>query len=177
MATTLKYKAKAVFFDREKRIVIDPAEVCQYRAGKRLNLPSHIIRFDSQHEFGVYLELCRMYGAGRVVRQFPIQIYQPGCCYPKGKMWKVDFAILTGGVSRTPFAFVEAKGAFLPEFGFTLAALEQLHPRLFGDLYIVFGASIPVRNEIVSSLFKTEADYRLFTLKEMKCLQYLPSPL
>jgi hypothetical protein len=177
MPTSPKYKAKPVFFDFDNRVVIDPLEIDKLRTEKKLRLPKGLVRFDSQHEFGVYLELCRMYGAERVRGQYRVEIYAPGLCYPRGKEWRVDFAITTSKCNPIPIAYVEAKGAFLPEFGFTLAALEHLQPSVFHKLHIVFGACVPAHNKIVSSLLNSDFNHRLFTLKEMKCLQHLPFPL
>lgn len=87
MTTTPKYKAKTVFWHSEWKIALDKSSLEKYRSKNRLKLPEHIIRFDSQHEFKVYLELCRMYGEDRLVRQFPIQVIPPGKCYPGGKTW------------------------------------------------------------------------------------------
>jgi hypothetical protein len=177
MTTTPKYKAKAVFWDTEKQTVIDKSEVERYRVKNRLKLPNTIARFDSQHEFKVYLELCRMYGADRVIRQFPVEIFPKGICYPKGKHWKVDFAIKSNGRLPTIFAFVEAKGAFLPEFAHTLAALEWSEPDVFNSLIVVFGNSIPTENKVITSLLNSDFNCRLLTFKELQGSCYLPSPL
>lgn len=123
MTTTPKYKAKAVFWHTEWKMVLDKSNLEEYRSKNRLKLPDNVFRFDSQHEFKVYLELCRMYGTDRVIRQYPVEIIPPGYCYPKGKTWKVDFAIKNVGQLPTVFALVEAKGFFLPEFAYTLALL------------------------------------------------------
>ena len=53
MKTTPKYKARAVFWDTKREIVIDSSAVEGYRAKNRLKLPEHITIFDSQHEFKV----------------------------------------------------------------------------------------------------------------------------
>ena len=89
-----KYKAKHVFWDVTNRIVAPDYRIEKYRKKGKLKLPPDIIRFDSQHEFYVYLELCRMYGVGRVARQVKLRIQYPTCCYPNGKHWRVDFGIL-----------------------------------------------------------------------------------
>lgn len=177
MATTPKYKAKAVYFDSNRRVVIAENEAERYRVKGKLKLRDGIIRFDSQHEFKVYLELCRMYGAEMVDRQYKVQIYSSGLCYPKGKDWKVDFSIPCPSHPDRPEALVEAKGACLSEFAYTLSALEQLQPDLFDRLFIVFSDRIPVENKVISSLMNSNYEYRLLTLKELKCLQHLPLPL
>lgn len=177
MITTPKYKAKAVFWDTKKETVIDKSGVERYRVKDRLKLPNTIARFDSQHEFKAYLELCRMYGADRVIRQFPVEIFPKGDCYPKGKYWKVDFAIKSAGQLASIANYVEAKGAFLPEFAYTLAALEWSEPDIFNSLVVVFSGSIPLENRMVCSLLNSNSDCRLLTLKELQRLSHLPSPL
>jgi hypothetical protein len=177
MRAAPKYKAKAVFFDSIKRVVIDRDEINKYRLEGRLKLPEHITRFDSQHEFRVYLELCRMYGEGKILRQHPVEIFFPGLCYPKGKTWKVDFAITESVYYPEIFQYVEAKGAFTLEFAYTLATLEQTGLRVFDDLYIVFNRSIPTENKVIKALSNSNFGHRLLTLKEIEQLTHLPLPL
>ena len=124
MPKKLKYKSRCVYWDLTKQVVIDPQDIKVYRQQGRLKLPNHLIRFDSVHEYKVYLELCRIYGANRIIRQYQLDILPPCFCYPKGKKWRVDFAILSSTSQGGYFCFVEAKGAFLPEFAHTLACLE-----------------------------------------------------
>ncbi len=174
MATRTKYKAKPVFFDIELRGVLDSNLLEKYRVKGRLKLPESIVRFDSQHEFKVYLELCRMYGTERVTRQYLVKISLPGYCYPTGKSWKIDFAI----ADPDPFSdftyYVEAKGAFLPEFAQTLASFESRSAESFERLIIVFGDSIPLNNRVVKSLFDSPFKSNLLTLKELEQLKTLP---
>jgi hypothetical protein len=177
MVTTPKYKAKHVFWDREKQIVVDSIDIERYRIKTCLKLPGAIVRFDSQHEFKVYLELGRMYGSNKVIRQFPVEIIPPGYCYPKGKNWKIDFAITSEHAYCGYSRLVEAKGAFLPEFASTLASFEQIHDSDFGKLIIVFPNSIPKDNKVVKALLKSEYAQNLLTLKELKQLTQLPLPL
>jgi hypothetical protein len=177
MGVTPKYSAKAVFFDSTKRVVIDRNEIDIYRSKGKLKLPEHITRFDSQHEFRVYLELCRMYGQGKVSRQFPVKIFPPGYCYPKGKNWKVDFYIDRDSSRFGSSVFVEAKGAFLPEFAHTLANLELIDHRAFRRLIIVFSRSIPIENKVIKALLNSDYGQNLLTLKELEQLTHLPLPL
>jgi hypothetical protein len=177
MVATPKYKAKAVYFDSRKRVVIGKDEAERYRVKGKLKLPDDISRFDSQHEFKVYLELCRIYGAERVVRQCPVRIYPPGLCYPKGKTWKIDFGIACSILPWEIEHYVEAKGAFLPEFAHTLASLETLDYEIFHSLYLVFPESIPKGNRIIRSLTTSKYQHRLLTLEELSCLRHLPLPL
>jgi hypothetical protein len=177
MTTTPKYKAKAVFWDTEKQGVVDSLTIQRYRTKGRLKLPDTITRFDSQHEFKVYLELCRMYGTEKVFSQFPVQIISPGWCYPRGKNWKIDFSIAGSQPYFGSSHFVEAKGAFLPEFAHTLASFEEGNDEAFRKLIIVFGNSIPKDNKVVKALLESEYAQNLLTLKELKQLTHLPSPL
>ena len=163
-----KYKAKHVFYDSKTRSVISACSTDIYRVNGKLKLPSHIWRFDSIHEFKVYLELTRMYGVDRIARQHKLEIIPSGCCYPKSKDWRVDFAILNssrfGGCSH----FIEAKGAFLPEFATTLACLEQNNEYAFEKLYLVFPGKPPTTNRVLNSLMKTYFANHIFTLKELQ---------
>ena len=145
----------------------------KYREGSRLKLPPSIWRFDSQHEFKVYLQLCRMYGKDRIVRQYPIAIVPPSCCYPSGKVWRVDFAIRSGISPYNPMLYLEAKGAFLTEFACVLSALEQYNIRKFYKVRIVFARELLVRNKVVKALLKSDFSKNLITLNELKKLKAL----
>lgn len=177
MTITPKYKAKAVFWHTEWETVLDKSSLEEYRSKNRLKLPEHVFRFDSQHEFKVYLELCRMYGADKVVRQYPVQVIPPGYCYPKGKSWKIDFYIGRESTCFGSSLFVEAKGFFLPEFAHNLASFEQKNINAFKKLIIVFGNSIPIENKVVKALLNSEYGQNLLTLKELEQLSHLPLPL
>ena len=174
MANKAKYKAKPVFWDSELRFVLGSNLIDSFRHKGRLKLPKQIIRFDSQHEFKVYLELCRMYGAERVGRQFRAEIIPPGYCYPNGKNWKIDFAV-SGETSFSGLThYVEAKGAFLPEFAHTLASFEAHDPVYFERLIVVFTNAIPKNNKIIESLLDSPFKKNLLTLEELKQLKTLP---
>ncbi|NJL51411.1 MAG: hypothetical protein HC930_02900 [Hydrococcus sp. SU_1_0] len=167
-ARTPKYKSQAVFWNTVTNVVVPKQSVEQYRKGNRLELPRCIERFDSQHEFKVYLELVRMYGAECIIKQYPLEIIAPGYCYPKGKLWKVDFAILQTPASYAPSLYVEAKGVFLPEFGHTLASFEQTDPETFYQLFVVFTDKLPIENLVVKNLLKSPCKNQLMTLKQLK---------
>jgi hypothetical protein len=171
--TTQKYRAKAVYWNLVTKGVVATQSMEQYRVNGRMKVPKCIARFDSQHEFRVYLELVRMYGADSVIRQFPIEVIQEGCVYPRGKTWKVDFAIKAFPGQYLPSFFVEAKGAFLPEFATTLAFLEMNEPVFFRDLFIVFGNKIPTGSIPLKNLLKSEMKSNLLTLPELKDLSRL----
>lgn len=166
--TTQKYQAKRVYWNLVTKNVVTTQWVEQYRRNGRLELPSCIAKFDSQLEFKVYLELVRMYGDDRIIRQFPLEIFPRGYCYPRGKVWKVDFAIKRYETDAYPTAYVEAKGAFLPEFGYTLAALEAEYPDEFEQVYIVFSNTLPKENKMFKNLQKSPMAERLLTYKQLQ---------
>lgn len=170
---TVKYKAKAVYWNLVTRTVVSAQSIEQYRVNGRLDLPKCIARFDSQHEFKVYLELVRMYGASSIVRQHPITVIEECCTYPKGKTWKIDFLIQPGNGKLSAPKYVEAKGAFLPEFANTLAFLEMTNNELFMKLFIVFGNKLPSGSQPLKNLLKSSMKHNLLTLPELKDLSQL----
>ena len=168
-----KYSAKHVYWDVKKQVVLNIHDVEIYRCNGKLRLPSHYYRFDSQHEFKVYLELCRMYGEENVERQYPIKVLPSSKCYPRGLTWKVDFTVCTKKKGTCLFYNVEAKGLFLPEFGKTLAMLERHDRNSFYQTKIVFPNKIPTENKVVKALSKTDFVSNLLTLKDLKQLSEL----
>ncbi len=174
MPKTPKFKAKPVFWDSYNRVVKDEHDIDMWRCQGKLNLPNHIWRFDSQHEFKVYLELVRIFGADRVIPQFSVEIIPSGKCYPKGKKWKVDFAIAKTEPCYYPDFYVEAKGAFLPEFATTLGVFETLYPKELQKLFIIFNGKPPTKNRVIKSLLKTDFKDHLLSLKELEQLTNLP---
>ncbi len=111
MTNQLKYRSKPVFWNKENRRVISPLEAEKYRSKGKLKLPEYLERFDSTLEFNVYQKLVDLFGENRIVRQYPLEIFFPGCCYPKGKKWRVDFAVRYSSNSDDFVYFIEAKGA------------------------------------------------------------------
>ncbi len=174
MSKTPKFKAKPVFWDTKDKVVRSEIDIEIYRCNGKLKLPEHIWRFDSQHEFKVYLELVRIFGAYRIKRQIPISLLPPRRCYPNGKTWKVDFAIDNGIASNEWTHFVEAKGAFLPEFATTLAILEDKDSWAFDNLFVIFNGKPPATNRVIKSLLKTDFKDHLLSLKELEQLTKLP---
>ena len=175
MATSSnKYQAKYVYWNTEKQVVMHPIDVEIYRCHGRLKLPKRIVRFDSQHEFKVYLELAKMYGTENVSRQYPIQIIKPCRCYPNGKDWKVDFAICSTNSPNYYDYLVEAKGVVTSEFINTLVLLEQNNHIAFESLEIVFPRSIPTDNKVIRNLLKYWSVGFIITLDELKQLKTLP---
>ena len=170
---TTKYRANHVYWDAKKQVVLNIHDIEIYRCNGKLKLPTSYYRFDSQHEFRVYLELCRMYGEENVERQYPVKVLPPSKCYPKGLTWKVDFTVYFKKKDLSFFHNIEAKGIFLPEFGKTLAMLEQHNSMNFHRTKIVFPNKIPTENKVVKALSKTDFALNLLTLKELKQLTEL----
>ncbi|MGL5078969.1 MAG: hypothetical protein ACRDBG_24490 [Waterburya sp.] len=170
----LKYRSKTVFWDTHRRIVISKEKATSYCSNNQRKIPDYIFRFDSTLEFHVYLELFRIYGGSRIVRQYPLKIFPPSVCYPKGKTWKVDFAITHSKPSSDYHRFVEAKGIFVRENRITLAALEQVNPVAFNKLRIVFPRAIPVETDIIRAISNSDYQDMLLTLLDLKRLQALP---
>ena len=169
-----KFKAKPVFWDSRSRGVRSEHDIEIYRCQGKLKLPEHIWRFDSQHEFKVYLELVRIFGVDRIERQYPLTIIPPGRCYPNGKNWKVDFAITSDEDKYLYTHYVEAKGAFLPELATTLALFEYQDPYDFNDLFVIFNGNPPSSNRVIKSLLKTDFKDHLLSLKELEQSNQLP---
>ena len=174
MPKTPKFKAKPVFWDTKDKVVRSGIDIEIYRCHGKLKLPEHIWRFDSQHEFKVYLELVRIFGADRIKRQHLLTIIPRGKCYPNGKNWKVDYAILSDFEHIEYSHFVEAKGAFLPEFATTLALVEDKEPWAFDNLFVIFNAKPPANNRVIKSLLKTDFKDHLLSLKELEKSNQLP---
>ena len=172
MAT--KYGAKYVFWNTINECVISAESAEGLRSGKQRQLPKHIRRFDSQHEFKVYLELVRMYGKHRVKSQVHLTILPPGNCFPRGKTWKVDFALSEPDGSFDICRYVEAKGMITREFCYTLACLEVHKPIVFNNLLLVFPNTIPIENTLIRNLRKTSSKERLLTLDTLKKSRELP---
>lgn len=174
MNSLQKYRSKAVFWDLQKQIVISKQRANEHRLGASTRLPEHIVRFDSIHEFAVYLELSRIYGHHRIVRQYPLPIIPKSICYPTGKTWRVDFAITAENKSRTFTNFVEAKGVMMREFRMTLACLEQNNFPAFARLSMVFPKAIPTECVLVKTLSRSSHQDMLLTLPELRRLSILP---
>lgn len=163
-----KYGAKYVFWNRDTQTVISSEYANKLRRGKQNKLPEYIRRFDSQHEFKVYLELARIYGYQRVRTQVAISILPPGICFPRGKSWRIDFAVTEFGDDYEYCVYVEAKGLITREFAYTLACLEAHKPLIFNNLVLVFPKAIPTENSIIKNLSKSYLSNRLITLKQLK---------
>jgi hypothetical protein len=163
-----KFRAKVVYWNLVTKNVVSAQSVEQYRVNNRLKLPDCICRFDSQLEFKVYLELVRMYGAEKIIRQYPLEIFPESYCYPRGKVWKVDFAIKRNASSYLPSLFVEAKGAFLPEFAVALAAFEALNPDDFDKVHIIFGNTFPKESRVFRNLLKCPIANQMMTINQLR---------
>lgn len=165
-----KYKAERVYWDDKKRCVVNYDDLHSYRQYSPKGLPEHLYCFDSRHEFRVWIELCRIYGEHRVLRQHRVEIIHPACCYPKGKVWKVDFAVASCHFPGTIQRYYEAKGYMTNEFCYTLALLENIDPLAFEKLYVVFPQSLPTDKRIIKNLMDSEYSNNLMTLKQLQKL-------
>lgn len=163
-----KYGAKYVFWNNNSRTVISSEDANKLRSGKQNKLPEYIRRFDSRHEFKVYLELVRIYGYRRVRTQVSTSILPKGICFPRGKNWRIDFAITEFNSDYEYCVYVEAKGLITREFVYTLACLEAYKPSIFNNLALVFPNAIPVENSVIKNLNKSYLSDRLLTLKHLK---------
>jgi hypothetical protein len=170
----LKYSSKPVYWDRQRLCVISKEKANSYRTKKTPRLPDYITKFDSTLEFKVYLELVRMYGQENIVCQHPIQIIPPGYCYPKGKVWKIDFAVFNTSKPYGFQYFVEAKGKVLPEFRTSLACLEQRNLDVFNKVCLVFDRTVPMSDFLVTALYKSHRRDSLLTLSQLEKLPRLP---
>ena len=171
--TAPKYKAKVVYWDSKRQITISHENALKWKMENKGKLPKFIYRFESTHEFLVYLELVRMFGAERIVRQHKLHIFPPSACYPHGKVWRVDFAILTLSYGEDFDFYVEAKGLFLPDNRVTLACLEQYNFAAFNRLRIVFTNNIPIEHRLVASINRSDYSRMLLTLPQLKALETL----
>ena len=169
-----KYRAKHVYWDSIKQVVVTKEAAKVPCRNNTWEMPSHIYRFDSVHEFKVYLELVRMHGAENVLRQHKVSIIKPGVCYPNGKTWRVDFAIRYKQTYNYTHHLVEAKGAFLPEFASVLSRLEDNQNDLFWRTRIIFPGKLPEKNRLVNALLKSDFRKNLISLKELEKLSELP---
>lgn len=171
---TNKYSARVVFWDNQRMCVTSKQQADSLRVGKQKRLPSHIFRFDSKLEFEVYLHLLKMYPANRIRRQVPLPLIRKGLCYPRGKPWKIDFAITWNFNKNHIYRYVEAKGIVTSDFRNILPVLEQNNPEAFSKLILVFGSSIPTKNRIISNLLASKKKRDMYTLRTFNLLEKIP---
>ena len=170
---TVKYRARVIYWDTRCERVITKEVADASRGGKRNRLPAHIYRFDSTLEFNVYLKLIEMYGQNRVKVQHPILYIPPGKCYPKGKFWKVDFAIRAPNKEHEYSFYVEAKGIITDGFKDKLPILEFTNPEVFRRLFLVFGSKVPFESKVIRALASAPQFKQFYTLKEFRILKKL----
>lgn len=163
MAAKLKYKSVAVYWDGLKRRVITKDEVEKYRLGNKVRLPLHILYFSSRHEFTVYLELLKVFPSERIIVQYPVEVLPPSACYPRGKTWKIDFAVLSKGEEQKVIALIEAKGCVTVDFAFSIACFEQRNKSWFNKLWLVFDKSSKASHRLIKNLCKTDMRHRIVT--------------
>lgn len=174
MTEKRKYRNKPVYWDTEKRVTVSRAKAEAKKTYGQFRYPKNVLRFASTLEFNVYLELCRMYGSDNIHCQYPVLIANPGYLYPKGKTWRVDFAIAAVKDSDKITYFVEAKGLWLPEFTYTLSLLEQHDRNKFSRLRIIMGTEIPTERRVVASLYDSAFRNNLLVYEDLKQLRHLP---
>ena len=172
MFPNLKYRSKPIFWDEKTQQVTSSEQITRTYGTLAVAKNRGFLRFDSTLEFNVYLRLVEMFGANRVLRQYPLRIIPPGYCYKSGKKWRVDFAIFDGTDDKFPAHFIEAKGAVMPDFRHCIASLESFDPGSFDQLSIVFGKTIPP-DKMIKNLLSTDFKNRIYTLKELQCTQRL----
>lgn len=163
-----KYSACKVHWHSDRKCVLSSLDLERVKDPKTSKLPKNIITFDSRHEFRVWLELCKIYGEHRVLLQTPIEIIPPGSCYPRGKKWKADFAIIDDDNRHTISHLVEAKGYVTMEFTFILSLIELHKPFLFERLMIVFPKAIPTDKKIIKNLNQSDFADNLLTFKQLQ---------
>ena len=174
MTEKRKYRNKPVYWDTEKRRTVSRAKAEAKKTHGQFRFPKNVLRFASTLEFNVYLELCRMYGADNIHCQYPVPVANPGYLFPKGRTWRVDFAISAIKDSDNITHLVEAKGLWLPEFTYTLALFEQKAPSEFLKLRIVMGTEIPTERRVVASLYDSNFKNNLLVYEDLKQLRNLP---
>ena len=173
MAVKNKYKAKPVYYDLVHNNVVSHLEIESYRIKGKLNTPPWIHRFDSQHEFKVYLKLVDMYEPEAVQLQIPILLFPKSFCHPNGKYWKVDFMVTNPKNLLEVLFYVEAKGIITKEFEFILSVLEHHDPDTFTNLHLVFPNKLPTNNRLLKSIQKTDFSQRIYTRPQFNRLQQI----
>lgn len=153
MITANKYGAKGVYWNISQRRCLSKEEVRSYRSRNKKS-SNDLLYFASRFELNVYQHLIDLFGFHAVICQYPISLFPPGQCYPKGKQWRIDFAIKPNRCTKEPLMLIEAKGLPTEAFLTNLATLEALHPHLFNSLYLLFDKIIPQKNKVISNLLK-----------------------
>ncbi len=146
-----KYKAAPVYFCSRQNRQLTPNEIKIYKASGNKSDFTDVIRFESQHEYKVYLVLRNSYLFSEISPQYQVEILPPkdSACFPTGKRWQVDF--LAKGQHKEPLMLVEAKGLITRDFPLILAMFENFNQELFSKLWLVFDR-IPKHNQLVKNL-------------------------
>ena len=168
-----KYNTKLVFWNAQTSSVIAKQQADAQRDKQKGRLPEHIYRFDSVLEFQVYLHLNSMYPSHRIKRQVPVTLIPSGKCHPKGKKWRIDFAITYSSCDSSVMHYIEAKGRITPEFRNTLPILEITNPDVFNKLFLVFGRKIPTENRVVNNLLSTKLVSHVYSFQTFTKLKAL----
>jgi hypothetical protein len=161
--------AKAVYYNPFIKKVVTPEfynNSCDLQG-----MREQYIFFASKLELRTYQMLVDNFGIARVYRQYPIQLFEKGLCYPKGLFWRVDFVVLRD-TSRWNFIdpfpiqyLVESKGIVERAFRYQLTALESYQPELFEKLYVVFGSSFP-SIDIIKNLQRSTVKDRILSFND-----------
>ena len=106
-----KYKAQIVYYSPSKDRQLTKNEILAYKSYGINSDFADAIKFDSYHEYKVYLTLRNSYIISEVIPHFPIEILSKKdklACFPTGKRWAVDF--IARGHHKETLMLVEAKG-------------------------------------------------------------------
>ena len=168
-----KYKAKLVYYSPSKNRQLTKNEIQAYKSYGINSGFADAIKFDSYHEYKVYLSLRNSYIISEVIPHPKIEILSKKdklACFPTGKRWAVDF--IARGHHKETLMLVEAKGVITQEFPFILAMLEKYHRELFGKLWLVFPNRIP-KCYLIQNLLRRQNQPnmpRIVTLKQFQGL-------
>ena len=164
---THKYRAKPIYYDLLKNEQLTRNEVDFYKDNYPSYYRDEIAFFASTFEFNVYQALLSKFSKSWIKLQHPVEIIGKGICYPKGKIWLADFAIVNPS-SNFLIAIVEAKGVLTKDFVLTLASLESMQPQLFQKVHLVFSDVIPTQNQVIKRLFRSSHRDKILTLSELQ---------
>ena len=142
-------------------------EVYEIQACSIKKFKERYTRFDSLFEMEVYGLLLKHFPKERIGLQVPIQLVPPCICFPKGKMWRVDFAIYSNEKPQTIIRLVEVKGMWMEAFTSNLALLELVAISAFKKLDIVV-CEIPKGKTIVKQFLDSNDCPTVYKLNDFK---------
>lgn len=141
----------------------DLQEVYKTRACSVKEFTERYIRFDSMFEMEVYEALVKYFPKQQIGLQVPIQLLSPCVCFPRGKMWRIDFAIYSATKPRRIIRLVEAKGVWTNVFTMNLAILEQYNLHAFDTLDIVM-QQVPAKKSIIKNISNSDTGIKVISL-------------